>query len=58
MNQELCALIINVKLGINWYKVPMVGINGKLHETIQVSALWSITSTYHHVHIALTYFYL
>ena len=34
INEELCELMI-------WYKVPMVGINGKLNETKEVSALWS-----------------
>ena len=33
--------MINVKQGIKWYKVPVVGINGKLNERIEVSALWS-----------------
>ena len=27
--------------GIDWYKVLVVGKNGKLNETIEVSALWS-----------------
>ena len=27
--------------GTNCYKVPLVGINGKLNETIEVSAIWS-----------------
>ena len=30
--------------GIDWYKVLVVGKNGKLNETIEVSALWSIIS--------------
>ena len=38
---ELCEFIISIIQGIDWYKVPVVGINGKLYETIEVSALWS-----------------
>ena len=39
--QELCELIISISQGIDWYKVPVVGKNGKLNDTIEVSALWS-----------------
>ena len=39
---ELCELImIRISQGIDWYKVPVAGKNGKLNETIEVSALWS-----------------
>ena len=41
INQELCEYIISATQGTNWYKVLEVGINGKLNETIEVSALWS-----------------
>ena len=37
---ELCKFVISISQGINWYKV--VGKHGKLNETIEVSALWSI----------------
>ena len=30
--------------GIDWYKVLVVGKNGKLNEIIEVSALWSKSS--------------
>ena len=36
----LCESMINVKKGI---EIPVVGKNGKWNETIEVSALWSIT---------------
>ena len=34
--------MISISQGIDRYKVPVVGKNGKLNETIEVSALWSI----------------
>ena len=43
---ELCELMINVKQGIDRYEVPVVGKNGKLNETIEVSALWSNSFEY------------
>ena len=45
--QELCKLVITISQGIDRYKVPVVGINGKLNETIEVSALWSIPSPHY-----------
>ena len=34
-----------ISQGIDWYKVLVVGKSGKLNETIEVSALWSIQAT-------------
>ena len=42
IKRELCKLMISVSQGIDMYKVPVVGKNGKLIETIERSALWSI----------------
>ena len=33
--------MMNMKQGINWYKMYVVGMKGKLNETIEMSALWS-----------------
>ena len=41
IRQEVCILLISISQGIDWYKVLVVGKNGKLNETIEVSALWS-----------------
>ena len=41
IRQEVCKLMFSIGQGIDWYKVLMVGKNGKLNETIEVSALWS-----------------
>ena len=43
----VCGLFVGIltsllSQGIYWYKVPVVGKHGKLNETIEVSALWSI----------------
>ena len=35
--------MISISQGIDWYKVPVVGKNGKLNETIEGGALWSST---------------
>ena len=32
-----------ISQGIDWYKVLVVGKSGKFNETIEVSALWSMT---------------
>ena len=42
IRQEVCKLMFSIGQGIDWYKVLLVGKNGKLKETIEVSALWSI----------------
>ena len=42
IKRELCKLITSTSQGIHRYKVPVVGKNGKLNETIEVGALWSI----------------
>ena len=42
---ELCELRNRISQGIDWYKVPVVGKHGKLNETIEVGALWSIRYT-------------
>ena len=34
--------MISISQGVDRYKVPMVGKNGKLNETIEMSTLWSI----------------
>ena len=39
---KLCELMMNVKKGIDYYKVPIVGKIGKLNETIELSVLWSV----------------
>ena len=41
MKQEVCKLLILISQGIDRYKVLVVRKNGKLNETIEVSALWS-----------------
>ena len=41
IRQEVCKLMFRIGQGIDWYKVLVVGKNGKLNETIEVSALWS-----------------
>ena len=41
IRQEVCKLMFSIGQGIDWYKVLVVGKNGKLNETIEVSALWS-----------------
>ena len=48
IKQEVCELIINISQGTQWYKVFVVGKTGKLNETIEVSAFWSI------LHLACT----
>ena len=40
---KLCELMISISQGIDRYKVPVVGKNGKLNDTIEVNALWSST---------------
>ena len=42
IKRELCELMISIGQGIDRYKVPVVGKNGKLNDTIEVNALWSI----------------
>ena len=37
--------MISISQGIDWYKVPVVGKNGKLNETIEGGALWSNSHT-------------
>ena len=41
IKRELCKLMTNIGQGIDRYKVPVVGKNGKLYDTIEVSAWWS-----------------
>ena len=41
IKQEVCILLILISQGIDWYKVLMLGKNGKLNDTIEASALWS-----------------
>ena len=41
IRQEVCKLMFSIGQGIDWYKVLVVGKNGKLNETIEGSALWS-----------------
>ena len=43
IKQEVCILLILISQGIDWYKVLMLGKNGKLNDTIEASALWSIS---------------
>ena len=45
IKRELCKLMISISQGIHRYKVPVVGKNGKLNETIERSALWSTIAT-------------
>ena len=45
MKQELCKLLILINQVIDSYKVLVVGKNGRLNDTIEVSALWSISYT-------------
>ena len=42
IKRELCKLLILINQGIDRYKVLVVGKNGKLNDTTEVSALWSI----------------
>ena len=42
IKRELCKLMSSISQGMDRYKVPVVGKNGKLNETIEWSALWSI----------------
>ena len=49
IRQEVCKLMLSIGQGIDWYKVLVVGKNGKLNETIQVSALWSISIIHKYV---------
>ena len=41
MKRELCELMISISQGIVWYKVLVVGTDGKFYDAIEVSALWS-----------------
>ena len=41
ITRELCEFMISGSQGTERYKVPVVGKNGKLKETIEVSVLWS-----------------
>ena len=41
LRQEVCILLTTISQGIDWYKVLVVGKNGKLNDMIEVSALWS-----------------
>ena len=43
IKRELFNLMISISQGMDRYKVPVVGKNGKLNETIERSVLWSIT---------------
>ena len=43
IRRELYKLMTGISQGIDRCKVPVVGKNGKLNETIQRSALWSIS---------------
>ena len=45
IRQEVCISLITISQGIDWYKVLVVGKNGKLNDTIEASALWSILMT-------------
>ena len=40
IRQEVCILLILISQGIDLYRVLVVGKNGKLNETIEVSALY------------------
>ena len=42
IKQEVCILLILISQRNVWYKVLVVGKNGKLNDTIEASALWSI----------------
>ena len=42
IKRKLCKLMISRSQGIHGYKVPVVGKNGKLNETMERSVLWSI----------------
>ena len=42
IRRELYKLMTGISQGIDRCKVPVVGKNGKLNETIERSALWSI----------------
>ena len=42
IEREPCELLINISHGIDWYNVLVVGKNGKLNGTIELSVLWSI----------------
>ena len=44
IKQEVCKLLTLVSQGIDCYKGLMVGKNGKLNDTIEASALWSISA--------------
>ena len=48
IKQEVCILLILISQGIDWYKVLVVGKNGKLNDTIEASALWSTYSAVWH----------
>ena len=39
--------MISISQGFNWYNIPVVRINGKLNETIEVSVLWTIWISLH-----------
>ena len=57
MRQEVCELLNHISQGNDRYKVLVVGKNGKLNETIEVSALWSIIiSTFYIPVFILGYF--
>ena len=43
IKQEVCILLILISQRNVWYKVLVVGKNGKLNDTIEASALWSIS---------------
>ena len=42
ITRELCKLMIPISQGIDSHKVLVVENNGKLNDTIEVSALWSM----------------
>ena len=50
IRQEVCILLIIISQGIDLYKVLVVGKNGKLNDTIELSALWSIHTWGTHRH--------
>ena len=41
MKREVCELMITISQGVVWYKVLVVGKDGKFYDMIEVSALWS-----------------
>ena len=38
--------MISISPGINLYKLPRMGMNGKLRETVEASALWLLSQNF------------